>query len=351
MEQNNALELQSFQSPVKQPLTPPTYTSSFSTIRQGNITNDLTKIRPRESNTSVDFITGAATTTQGNFAITFPDLDGLQGIKTSTYKLLDAITVALTESGAKSAKVTLPLDEYMSKCGLKDRKEARKQAVADLETLFNARVTYKEKARKRGRKAGAEEPDFYDMRICEAKGIRNGIISFSFGESFFNLLKGYPVMPYPPQLWRLSSKYNPNSFYFLRKISEHKNMNVGKKNEDTIAVKTLLSASPFMQSYDEVMSGDRALNRRIMEPFERDMDALAETLTWEYCHTNGLPLTDEDTSGMDYNIFSGLNVRVFWKAYPDQTARLEAKADRQAARKKASRKKKAEDATKPEGEA
>lgn len=351
MEQNNALELQSFQTPVKQPLTPPTYTSSFSTIRQGNITNDLTKIRPRESNTSVDFITGAATTTQGNFAITFPDLDGLQGLKTSTYKLLDAITVALTESGAKSAKVTLPLDEYMSKCGLKDRKEARKQAGADLETLFNARVTYKEKARKRGRKAGAEEPDFYDMRICEAKGIRNGIISFSFGESFFNLLKGYPVMPYPPQLWRLSSKYNPNSFYFLRKISEHKNMNVGKKNEDTIAVKTLLSASPFMQSYDEVMSSDRALNRRIMEPFERDMDALAETLTWEYCHTNGLPLTEEEISDMDYNIFSGLNVRVFWKAYPDQTARLEAKAERQAARKKASRKKKAEDTTKPEGEA
>ena len=351
MEQNNALELQSFQTPVKQPLTPPTYTSSFSTIRQGNITNDLTKIRPRESNTSVDFITGAATTTQGNFAITFPDLDGLQGIKTSTYKLLDAITVALTESGAKSAKVTLPLDEYMSKCGLKDRKEARKQAVADLETLFNARVTYKEKARKRGRKAGAEEPDFYDMRICEAKGIRNGIISFSFGESFFNLLKGYPVMPYPPQLWRLSSKYNPNSFYFLRKISEHKNMNVGKKNEDTIAVETLLSASPFMQSYDEVMSGDRAVNRRIIEPFERDMDALAETLTWEYCHTNGLPLTEEEVSGMGYNIFSGLNVRVFWKAYPDQTARLEAKAKRQAARKKASRKKKAEDTTKPEGEA
>lgn len=351
MEQNNALELQCFQTPVKQPLTPPTYTSSFSTIRQGNITNDLTKIRPRESNTSVDFITGAATTTQGNFAITFPDLDGLQGLKTSTYKLLDAITVALTESGAKSAKVTLPLDEYMSKCGLKDRKEARKQAGADLETLFNARVTYKEKARKRGRKAGTEEPDFYDMRICEAKGIRNGIISFSFGESFFNLLKGYPVMPYPPQLWRLSSKCNPNSFYFLRKISEHKNMNVGKKNEDTIAVKTLLAAAPYMPSYDEVMSSDRALNRRIVEPFERDMDELAETLTWEYCHINGAPLTDEEASGMDYNIFSGLNVHVFWKEYPDQAARLEAKAERQAAKRNASKKKKADDATKHDGEA
>lgn len=338
---NASQNLQTFNPAVPQSLQPSSHSNTFSTIRQGNLTNSLTKVRAKASNTVVDVITGAATLTQGDLVITYPQLQGLQGLKTSTYRLLDAITVALTESGAKSPTVTLPLEEYMAKCELRDRKEARKQASADLEALFNARVTFKEKPRRRGKKA--EEPEgFMDMRICQTKGIsRSGIITFGFSDTFYKLLLGYPVMPYPPQLWTLSAKRNPNSYYFLRKISELKNMNAGKKNEDTIAVKTLLGASPYIPSYEEVMSGDRALNRKIIEPFERDMDALEETLTWEYCHTNGLPLTDEEAGLLDYGIFSGLNVRIHWRAYPDQTARLEAKSERirAAKRKKASKKK------------
>lgn len=346
MAMNTAQELQAFSSPLSQPLAPNSYTSSFSTIRQGNFTNSFTKLRPRAENTEVDDITGAALVKQGDLVITFPQFDGLQGLKTSTYRLLDAMTVALTESGAKSPLVTISLEEYMRKCGLSDRKEARKQANADLEALFNIRATYKEKSR-RGRKRDPEGAVGYlDMRICEAKGIsRSGIITFTFGGTFFNILKGYPVMPYPPQLWRLSSKYNPNSYYLLRKISEHKNMNAGKKNEDTISVKTLLDVAVYLPTYEEVMSGNRNVSGRIIEPFERDMDALDETLTWEYCHTNGVPLTDQEAAALDYGIFSKLNVRIHWRDYPDQTARLEAKAEKAArARKKATpRKKKAEE--------
>lgn len=333
--------LKGFNPAVPQSLQPSAYANTFSTIRQGNLTNSLTKVRAKASNTVVDAITGAATLTQGDLVITYPQLQGLQGLKTSTYRLLDAFTVALTESGAKSPTVTLPLEEYMAKCELRDRKEARKQASADLEALRLAKITFKEKTRRRGGKT--EEPEgFMDVQICQAKGIsRSGIITFVFSDIFYKLLLGYPVMPYPPQLWRLNAKRNPNSYYLLRKISELKNMNAGKKNEDTIAVKTLLGASPYIPSYEEVMEGNRNLNSRIIEPFERDMDALEETLTWEYCHTNGLPLTDEEAGLLDYSIFSGLNVRIHWRAYPDQTARLEAKSERirAAKRKKASKKK------------
>ena len=55
------------------------------------------------------------------------------------------------------------------------------------------------------------------------------------------------------------------------------------------------------------------------------MDALEETLTWTYCHSNNTPLTDEELNTMDYNVFKSLLVKIDWKIYPDQTARLERK--------------------------
>ena len=316
--------------------------STFSTIRQGTATNALTKIKPStKRNTIIDTITGTATITQGNLSITIPDFTKLKGFRTSTYQLLDALTVALTETGAKSPAVALSLEEYMKKRGLKDKKEARKQVTDDLETLFNAKISFKEK-RKKG-----QEQDFHDIRIIDSKGIRKGIINVTFGTAFYNILLGYPIMPYPAQLWELNSKRNPNSFYLLRKIAEHKNMNVGKKNEDIIAVKTLLAAAPYLPSYEEVMNTDRAISRRIIEPFERDMDALEDTLTWTYCHSNNTPLTDEELSSMSYDTFISLLIKTDWKQYPDQTARLKRKAERieqaeQGKKRKTSKKKKAD---------
>lgn len=316
--------------------------STFSTIRQGTATNALTKIKPStKRNTVIDPITGTATIKQGSLTITIPDFTELTGFKTSTYQLLDALTVALTETGAKNPVVALSLEEYMAKRGLKDKKEARKQATDDLETLFNATISFKEK-RKKG-----QEQDFHDIRIIDSKGIRKGIINVSFGTAFYNILLGYPIMPYPAQLWTLNSKRNPNSFYLLRKIAEHKNMNVGKKNEDIIAVKTLLTVAPNLPSYEEVMATDRAVNRKIIEPFERDMDALEDTLTWTYCHSNNSPLTDEELHSLSYDTFIGLLIKLDWKQYPDQTARLERKAERieqaeKGKKKKTSKKKKAD---------
>lgn len=296
---------------------------TFSTIRQGTATNTLTKVKPNtKRNAIIDPITGTAKITYGSFTITIADFAQITGFKTSTYQLLDALTVALTETGAKNPVVSISLNEYMAKRGLKDKKEARKQAANDLETLYNATISFKEKRKK------TQEQDFHDIRIIDSKGIKNGIINVSFGTAFYNILLGYPIMPYPEQLWTFNSKRNPNSFYLLRKIAEHKNMNIGKKNEDIIAVKTLLAVAPNLPSYEEVIKIDRALNRHIIEPFERDMDALEETLTWTYCHSNNIVLTDEELKAMNYETFIGLLIKTDWRVYPNQNIRLEKKAER-----------------------
>lgn len=315
----------------------------FSTIRQGNATNALTKLRAVEGKTAViDPVTGTATITKGSFTLTIPNYGKLSGLKTSTYQLLDAITVALTESGAKSPTVIIPLSAYMERRGLKDRKEAKNQVKADLEVLRQTSITGEEK---RGKNTTA----YSFVNIADSGEVRrNGDIVFTFGTTFYNMLLGYPIMPYPEQLQTLNNKRNPNSYYLLRKIAEHKNMNVGKKNEDIIAVKTLLAVAPFLPSYEEVMAGNRNIADRIITPFERDMDALGNTLQWYYCHTNGEQLTDTELQALNYDLFITLNVKTEWRSYPDQTARLARKAERieqakKPKRKTAPKKKKPED--------
>lgn len=319
---------------ISQSLPSPAGASGFNQIRQGTVTNELTKAGKRRGNTIVDQITGAASILQGDITVTFPSLGAAGGLKTSAHRLLDAFTVELTETGAKGPTVTMQLSDYMAKCGLSDRKEARKQITADLETLFNARISLKEKPN-RGKGKSQEPRGFMDVRICDSKGLsRSGVITFKFSDTFYSLLKGYPVMPYPPQLFRLSAKYNPNSYYFLRRISEHKRMNAGKSNADIIGVQTLLNASPMARAAEDERAGGRHIRERLIDPFERDMDALAETLTWEYCHSNGAPLQEHELPVADYDAFTRLLVHITWNNYPEQAHLIEARTARASSAKK-----------------
>ena len=301
----------------------------FDNIRQGTDTNALTKMSAKKGKgLTIDRITGDATIKKGNFILSIPNYAQLAGLKTSTYQLLDAITLAFTNSGAKNPTVILPLEEYMRRRGLKDRKEAKTQAKADMDILKRASFSWEEKRDK-------TTQSYAFVNLADSGEIkRNGSIVFTFGATFYNSLLGYNVMPYPAQLQTINNKKNPNSYYLLRKIAEHKNMNIGKKNENIISVKTLLDVAPSIPSYEEVTKTDRHFDRRIIEPFERDMDALEDTLTWHFCHSLNQPLTEKELATMSYEIFEKLLVHTIWKNYPDQTARLERKQEHLAQTKK-----------------
>ena len=327
MDSKQIKELYKKANPVEQGVEKLPEQQTFSLIRQGTATNALTKIRASNAIVTENKIKKTTTLTQGDASLTLPSLL-VDGLKTSSYQLLDALTVVFTETGAKSPTILMALNDYMKKRGITNKKEARKQVTADLEELYEASIGF---TQKRGK---AEPLDFKDMRLISSKGINRGIIEVTLSTDFYHVLLGYQVMNYPAQLWTLDNRHNPNSYYFLRKISEHKNMNVGKKNEDIIAVKTLLAVAPNIPTYEKVMSGDRAVNRRIIDPFERDMNALEDTLEWEYCHPNGEPLADEELNNFSYETFIALLIKVNWNTYPDQTARLERKEERIEANKK-----------------
>ena len=293
--------------------TPAIMPANYSTIRQGTVTNILTKLRAIEGqNAIIDPMTGTATITKGNFTLTIPNYTTLTGLKTSTYQLLDAITIALTVTGAKSPTVLITLDDYMQRRGLKDRKEAKNQVREDMKLLRQASITGEEKR-------GKNTISYSFVNIADSGEVRrNGDIVFTFGNTFYKMLLGCPIMPYPAQLQTIKNNKHPNSYYLGRKITELKNMNAGKQWGDIISVKTLLDAAPYIPSYDEVMRGNRNVSERIIEPFERDLNALADIFTWEYCHSKGAPLTDAELASMDYSIFSKLLVRIYWIDYPEE---------------------------------
>ena len=238
-----------------------------------------------------------------------------------TMQLLDFMDIRLTERGVKSPSVEFTVDEYMQYRRLSDRKSAREQIQSAIEDLKSISLEWEERRGKRLR-------EYKFMNIADSGYItHDGKVKFTFGITFFGVLKTYAVMPYPEQLGQINSRINPNSYNFLRKITEHKNMNAGKKNEDIISVETLLSCASALPSYDEVMAGDRHISARIIEPFQRDMNALLPTLQWEYCKKDtGAPLSDEEIE-LSYYTFKNLNVHVTWLNYPDQTKRLERKAE------------------------
>jgi hypothetical protein len=299
---------------------------TFSTIRQGAATNSLTKVRSTSSNTRLAIDGTAYTDTKDGFVVMFSNFKELGGLRTSTKKLMDALTIQFTETGAKSRHISIPLKDYMSKCGLKDRKEARKQVRADLDTLASMSLKFTDSSK------GAPV-SFERLNLFSRVKLSRDEVSATFTDDFYNLILGYPVMPYPTEMLKLNGRNNPNSYNLMRKITEHKNMNFDKPNADIISVSTLLKACPYIPTYEEVKNSNRNFTDRIIDPFERDMTACKNVFTWEYCHSNNTPLTDDELQGFNYDIFADLLVKINWISYPDTTARLEKKKSRKQGKK------------------
>lgn len=280
----------------------------FSKVRQGSITNTFTKMNLTRENANLNPITDIASVSGDKLSLSLMDFSKMtSGLKTTTHKLFDAITSVFTESGSNSPLVQLPLDSYMSMCGLKDKKEARAQVRSDLNTLLHLSLSFS---------AGNNwDSDFMDVMLCSAAGIVRGVITVEFSRLVYETLRRYSFMPYPRQLWTLNPQYNPNSYYFLRKISEHKHMNRGKSNEDIISTRTLLSATPLLPKYEDIKKTGQ-VEQRILRPFERDMNALSETLEWAYYLDTGDPLPPEESRGMSFALFSSLMLHIMWLNYP-----------------------------------
>lgn len=257
------------------------------------------------------------------FILGYRNLIEKGGINQSAARLLDCLVIIATTHGLQNTIIRLPLKEYMSMRGVSDIKEARAQVNRDLDALWRVSFEYKG--------IGKHRNEWFKARLCDAVGvIKNGEIVFSFAPTFFNSLKindngSAAFMHFPREALTKSIKYNPFSYCLARKMAEHKRMNRGRPNENIIAVKTLIEACPNFPTYQEVAAGNRGIAQRIIAPFERDMDALTETISWHYAGIEESPA--------DYASFIAATVVIIWKNYPD-TGKLAVQKTKRERKKK-----------------
>lgn len=293
--------------------------NGFGIYKQGLLTNAYTSVNKSKGG-EVDKVTGKWIYDGEQFTIELLKGNDLTGTTTQLFMFAVMLT---SETHCRSKVVSFSLTDYMLERGLTDKKEARKQVKKNLKAIAESRVTYEKDNYNYDNYGGINFVDRYDYS--------NGMVTIVWTDSFFSLLQRYPIRPIHPVVFQINDHRNPNSIYFYNKIAELKNIRVDKEGQDEniISVKTLLAAAVTIPNYDEMKkTGNYDYKRRIIEPFERDLNALDNALTWEYCKTKGQPLTLEEKAIMDYSLFESLNVRIKWRAYPDQSRRIEKAIER-----------------------
>lgn len=285
----------------------------------------------------------------------YNELSGTLGV--STHKLLSTAVASFTavnhtgnaERSANFTGVNIPLKEYALNCGYDveehpttDPEEEKKEAVRakrqldnarrkinkDLDIMYSASLSWSERVR-------GKQGDYMDIRLVEAKGVKNGFIQIRFSQTFSEYLIQLPLTQYPVALLGVDERNN-NAYVMGLKMTEQYNMdsNHARGTAQLLKVKTLLALTD-LPSIEKVRALRVGWNGRIKEPFENSLDALTACgllEDWEYSRSKGEPLTDEEANFTNYEDWEEALVHFTLKNAPDHTARLEARAEERKAR-------------------
>ena len=263
----------------------------------------------------------------------------------NTRKILHILTIKLTEKApygtgitaeqiAKARGVSISLDEYMSFCGLSDRKEALKQLRNNAYTLFNLSMTWDEEGyvinpetgRKRRKKIHHSTRPFdstKEVMNLDEDPVIDGTITFNFSYDLVKYLCQKYIMPFNLRALSINSHNHPHACALADKLMEHYNENSPKHKHIRISVESLLKACPEMPRPEEVKESAKSKYwERIREPFERDMLALRDKYgiieEWHYCNGGGEPLTDEQQTAYDFKDWLQWLVEYTLADYPER---------------------------------
>lgn len=292
----------------------------YSNILQGKATNALSKVSKKsmQYNDKLD----VSSVISNEVMIRLENSEELN-INVQTHKVLDALILKLTKNFSvgeaatadrinKCRAVKFTLSEYMDLCGLRDRKEARKQLKSAIQAIYNISMKWSE-TRYEGKK---KVEKIWQVRVADlmaeewfADPIKNSSVTFKFTFDMADYLSRAYIMPYPENLFLINSRYNPHAYYLGRKLIDHYNQNAGKKNRDRILVGTLLKGLPDLPDYENT----RRVSELIIAPFERDLDALVDEYeilrSWEYCDKNDVIIDEKQLEKIDYATWCNLFVR------------------------------------------
>lgn len=224
--------------------------------------------------------------------------------------------------------VKIPLKAYAERCGYditehpkatpqereKEKaraqgklKDARKQVKKDLELLFDCSFSWSEKIK-------GQLEDFVDVRLIEAKGIKDGYIIVEFTRNYAEYLLKHPALTQFDNRLLLIDGNHRNAYYLGLKIMEHNSIykNQERGTANLLKVKTLLEYTD-LPNIEKVKAQENGWQGRIKERLENALDFLVSDIKilsdWRYSKAKGEELTAEEAANIaEYSIFENLYV-------------------------------------------
>ena len=292
-------------------------------IRQNSMINEFIRLGP-VSLKDIELTHGKAIIKKNNVSAEIAgvskliSVDANAGLKTSTYRLLDAILLWFTEHNCE-ASILLNLKDYMGMCSHSDAKEARRKINADLAILCALSISYTDKNKKRNS----------NIKLFDTATIKNSIITVALNPGFADIMRHTYVMPFPVSIMTVKTDKYPNTYYMLRKIAEHKNINYGKPNCNTLSAKTLLSSAPVLPTVEQVRNSyNHSIYKRIFVPFCRDLQQACELinisssdvhLTYKQKTIEDVPEGLKDFSFEEFLSDVYIHLPSSWPGYPSRT--------------------------------
>ncbi len=260
---------------------------------------------------------------------------------TSTWKTMHFLSLLFSAQNSRHGSQTAPVietsvREYMAATGRNVTpntvKETTKALKRDLELLNEIKIKYNDK-----------KYSLNQVRPFPGVHLNRGNIRVTLDSDFAVYLSkttGF-LMNYPAALLKL--KENNSNLYplgYKMALNRSNDNNIRKGKANILSVPVLLESCPGIPPIEKVRKEGKGGSpvRRIIEPFEKTLDALQEQGVldhWEYCLPKGEPL--KLAAVTDYKYFVSLYVSYEIKNFPikDELPRIQATAEKR--RKRAER--------------
>lgn len=190
---------------------------------------------------------------------------------------------------------TISLYEYLDKRGLSRNmtgkyraklagriKDGKVVELGDVQVIRQSEYTYIEGlTNKRGeyvieKNKGLREFDTFDYE--------NGKITFKFNPLFAKVALNRGFAAFPDGLYRVDLRVSPGAYSLGVYICQERKQNLTKSNRNILSVRNLLDHLKYIPSYNEVMSTDRAVQRRIIDPLYTALNEISDKcqVTYEF---------------------------------------------------------------------
>ena len=252
---------------------------------------------------------------------------------------------------AKCRRIVLDIHETRGVFGLKDVKTAKETLENALWTLLDTEIQWTERKYQKvegssgkGKPVGAIK---WTARIISGIGVgetletpeaknngeegmqnpvafRRGFLVVELSEALAsNLMENNFTMYIPERVFLINPVYYRNSVSLAFKLSDHYNQNIGKRNQHTIGVSSLMDYAPDLPSYDEVMATKgKHVYQQILRPFIRDLLYLKTFGILKECYffeSSKTPIPEEDLKRFKYDEFRNLKVHFEFLQHPGRT--------------------------------